>query len=195
MNSKKNTNRTKGILGSILLHVIILIALFFLGLKSQDPPPKEEGISINFGFIEDGSDNIQPEQQEEPINEINEEKIIDITESQNDIITQSEEEAPILKEKVEVNQTAEKESKEEIIRTVIDIGRRLDSPESIVPGTPKSSIVVGEVQSGKTAVMIGLVAMGLDHGFENILYCTGDNFNLAHQGTIRLDDYTGRVTG
>ena len=115
MNSKKNTNRTKGILGSILLHVIILIALFFLGLKSQDPPPKEEGISINFGFIEDGSDNIQPEQQEEPINEINEEKIIDITESQNDIITQSEEEAPILKEKVEVNQTAEKESKEEII--------------------------------------------------------------------------------
>ena len=98
-----------------MLHVIILIALCFLGLKSQDPPPKEEGISINFGFIEDGSENTQPEKQEEQINEINEEKIVDITENKNDIITQSEEETPILKEKVENNQTVEKESEEEII--------------------------------------------------------------------------------
>ena len=112
---KKNTNRTKGILGSIFLHVIILTTLCFLGLKSQDPPPKEEGISINFGFIEDGSENTQPEQQEEQINEINEEKIVDITENNNDIITQPEEETPILKEKVENNQTVEKESEEEII--------------------------------------------------------------------------------
>ena len=112
---KKNTNRTKGILGSIFLHVIILTALCFLGLKSQDPPPKEEGISINFGFMEDGSENIQPEQQEEQINEINEEKIVDITENKNDIVTQSEEETPILKEKVEINQPVEKETEEDII--------------------------------------------------------------------------------
>ena len=115
MKYKKNTNRTKGILGSIFLHAIILTALFFLGLKSQDPPPKEEGISINFGFVEDGSENTQPEQQEEQINEINEEKNVDIIENKNDIVTQSEEETPILKEKDEINQTVEKESEKEII--------------------------------------------------------------------------------
>ena len=114
MGSENKRHRTKGILGSILFHVIILITLFFLGLKSQDPPPAEEGISINFGFIEEGSENIQPNQQEE-INEVNEKKNINKLESNNEIITQSQDEAPILEEQEEIKKSQEKESEEKII--------------------------------------------------------------------------------
>ena len=54
---KNKTNGTKGILGSIS-HVIILTAFSLQGLSYTIPPPKEEGISINFfGNTEDGSRN------------------------------------------------------------------------------------------------------------------------------------------
>ena len=44
---------------TVILHVIILILLFYVGLTYLDPPP-ENGIAVNFGTTETGSGNIQP---------------------------------------------------------------------------------------------------------------------------------------
>ena len=57
--SAERKNRRHGFLGTILFHSILLICCFFLGLTYYDPPPAEEGISINFGFEETGSTNEQ----------------------------------------------------------------------------------------------------------------------------------------
>ena len=54
MTTSEKKSKRKGIIGTILFHALIIVAFLFMGLKYQDPPPKEEGISINFGFSEEG---------------------------------------------------------------------------------------------------------------------------------------------
>ena len=51
MSASEKKSKRNGIIGTILFHALLLIAFLFLGLTYQDPPPPEEGISINFGFI------------------------------------------------------------------------------------------------------------------------------------------------
>ena len=53
MSSSENKNKRKGIIGTILFHTLLLVAFIFMGLTYQDPPPAEEGISINFGFSDE----------------------------------------------------------------------------------------------------------------------------------------------
>ena len=50
MNSEEKRNKNKGIIGTILFHTLLLVMFLFMVLTYQDPPPAEEGISINFGF-------------------------------------------------------------------------------------------------------------------------------------------------
>ena len=65
MTSLKKRNKRKGIIGTTLLHSLLLIAFIFIGLTYQDPPPSEEGISINFGFSDEGLGKIEPEDTKE----------------------------------------------------------------------------------------------------------------------------------
>ena len=58
-------NKRQGVIGTIIFHVIILFSFLFMGLKYQDPPPAEEGISIDFGFIDDGFGEIESENIDE----------------------------------------------------------------------------------------------------------------------------------
>jgi hypothetical protein len=54
MIAAEKKSKRKGIIGTILFHTLLLVAFLFMGLKYQDPPPAEEGISINFGFMDEG---------------------------------------------------------------------------------------------------------------------------------------------
>ena len=116
MTSSEKKNKRKGIIGTILFHALLLIAFLFMGLTYQDPPPAEEGISINFGFSDEGLGEIEPESTED-ITEIVEEEIIEEQiESTEEIITQSTVETPTV-EKTEKKEKVEKkeEPKEEVI--------------------------------------------------------------------------------
>ena len=93
-------NKTKGIIGTILFHSLLLISFLFLGLTYQDPPPEEEGININFGFNNEGSSENEPQNTEE-LTEIIEEIIEEQTESNENIITQSLIETSVI-EKTEI---------------------------------------------------------------------------------------------
>ena len=77
MLATEKKNKIKGFIGTIIFHALILIAFLFMGLTYQDPPPLEEGISINFGFNDTGLGEIEPEDTEE-INEISESEIIEL---------------------------------------------------------------------------------------------------------------------
>jgi len=81
---------------TVILHVIILILLFFFGLTYLDPPP-EKGIAVNFGTTDYGKGDIQPAQpvktapkqtSPEPIPETK-------NEVKEEVVTQDNEEAPI----------------------------------------------------------------------------------------------------
>jgi outer membrane biosynthesis protein TonB len=116
MTSLEKKNKRKGIIGTILFHALLLVAFLFMGLTYQDPPPPEEGISINFGFSDEGLGEIEPEDTEE-VTEIVEEKIIEEQiESTDDIFTQSVVETPAVEKTEEKKKVIEKEEpKEEVI--------------------------------------------------------------------------------
>lgn len=100
---------------TVIIHVIIIILLFWVGLKYLDPPP-ENGIAVNFGTTDFGSDNNQPT---EPVKTapkqttpppVAQEK----SEVEEEVVTQENEEAPVIKqeEKKEVQEEVPEEEPE-----------------------------------------------------------------------------------
>ena len=82
-----------------VIYALLLIVLFFAGLKYLDPPP-ESGIAINFGTSDQGSGNIQPKAaiQAAPRNTSPEPQVQKSAEAKEEVVTQDIEEAPVLKE-------------------------------------------------------------------------------------------------
>ena len=52
----------------------------------------------------------------------------------------------------------------------------------------KKGLVVGDVQSGKTANYIGLINLAVDIGYKNVVLLTGTTENLRNQTQKRIDD-------
>jgi flagellar biosynthesis GTPase FlhF len=50
----------KGIIGTAIFHIIVLILLFILGFFTPLPLPGEEGILVNFGTSDDGFGSVEP---------------------------------------------------------------------------------------------------------------------------------------
>lgn len=51
----------KGLTGTIIYHLLIILLLIFAGLTYPDPPPEEEGILVNFGTDDTGFGDFEPE--------------------------------------------------------------------------------------------------------------------------------------
>ncbi len=116
MSSSAKKDKRKGILGTILFHGLLLVAFLFMGLTYQIPPPPEEGISINFGFSDEGLGKIEPESTEETTEIVEEEVIEQQIESTEEIVTQSETETPAVEKTEEKEKVVKKEDpKEEVI--------------------------------------------------------------------------------
>ena len=92
---------------TIIVHVIILILLFYVGMKYLDPP-LEEGIAVNFGTTETGSGKIQPTEkiQSAPQRATSEPPSQPKSEIKEEVVTQDNEDAPVIKkEKPKKQQT------------------------------------------------------------------------------------------
>jgi len=85
---------------TVIVHVIILILLFFVGMRYLDPPI-EQGIAVNFGTSDTGSGNIQPTEkiQSAPQKTTSEPVSQPKTEIKEEVVTQDNEEAPVIKRK------------------------------------------------------------------------------------------------
>ena len=94
-NSEKH--KRKGLYGTLLFHALLLLCFMFMGLTYTIPPPPEEGITINFGFNDFGSGNIQPEEiveeTQKSVESMEELNIPDVIETP----TQITEDAPTIK--------------------------------------------------------------------------------------------------
>jgi len=60
MSSSAKKDKQKGLVGTILFHALLIVAFLFMGLTYQIPPPPEEGISINFGYMDEGMSETEP---------------------------------------------------------------------------------------------------------------------------------------
>ena len=135
MTAAEKKSKRKGIIGTVLFHALLLVAFLFMGLKYQDPPPAEEGISINFGYMDEGLGELEPEDTEE-VTEIVEEEIIEQQiESKQEIVTQSTVETPTV-EKTEKKEKVVK--KEEPKEEVIEEKKPEVNKKALYPGKKKN---------------------------------------------------------
>lgn len=83
---------------TLLLHIGILLLLFYFGFTYLDPPP-ENGIAINFGTSESGSGNIQPREPQKSLEKSvtnSQSTQISSSKSQEEVTTQTIQEAPVI---------------------------------------------------------------------------------------------------
>ncbi len=107
---------------TVVLHVLILLLLFYVGLTYLDPPP-EDGIAVNFGTMDTGSGDVQPNEpiksapQETTSPPVSQPK----SEIKDEVVTQDNEEAPVIKKeekKVEAVETPKETPKKELPKKV-----------------------------------------------------------------------------
>lgn len=127
MSLLETKHQKKSMIITSILYVLIIIFLFLVGLKYLDPPP-ENGIEINFGTTDYGSEDIQPT---EPVKTAPKQNIPEPTPQETstttqpveeEVATQNVEEAPVIEEKKEpkkvketpVEQKPKEEPKEEV---------------------------------------------------------------------------------
>ncbi|MFA5419942.1 MAG: hypothetical protein WC341_15925 [Bacteroidales bacterium] len=116
---KLNKDKRKALVGTIMVHLIILVALLFIALRTPLPLPGEEGVEVNLGYDDRGSGIVQedtpppvatpapkPKEEVAPPEPVPEEV-------KEEIITQNTEEAPVIEEKKEVEKPKEPEKKPE----------------------------------------------------------------------------------
>ena len=152
MNKSYSKHKLKGIIFSLIFHLIAIASFFYFGLSYQTPPPKEKGIAINFGFNNNSNNiNIKEVETSPETKKINNSNLI--TPPSNTTINQSVEETisineiekkikepitdPEIIEEVEVvnENNEEKESEEtiesEIKNEVIEVEQQAVDPKAI----------------------------------------------------------------
>lgn len=66
MSMKLDKDKRAGIIGTIIFHLILLIGLIFLALRTPLPLPGEEGVEVILGYTDAASGPVQPASQATP---------------------------------------------------------------------------------------------------------------------------------
>tara|TARA_B100000989_G_scaffold137366_1_gene102069 strand:+ start:252 stop:1094 length:843 start_codon:yes stop_codon:yes gene_type:complete len=203
MNKSSSKHKLKGILFSLIFHILAIASFFYFGLSYQTPPPQEKGIAINFGF-NNSSNNINMEEVETPkeIKTVNNSNLI--TPPNNTIINQSVEETisvneiekkskelitkpEIIEEEVEIvyENNEEKESEEtiesDIKNEVIEEQQQVVDPKAIFSKKNKNKNLFDEskIKLGGESNVKNENIEGYESGFDGISFSLeGRNVSL-----------------
>ncbi len=96
--SNQKKDRAIAVIGTILVHTMVLLVLFLMAFRTPLPLPGEEGVEVDLGMYNQGMGQVQPDkpavpQQSSPAMPQEDET----TKSKDDIVTQDTEEAPSIK--------------------------------------------------------------------------------------------------
>lgn len=149
----------KGIIGTVIFHLLLIFVLVFFGLSSPLPLPAEEGILVNFGYEDDGSGNVdpnpgeyQPTESEPLAQEIPESNPQpNNTSDQNDVVTQDFEEAAKVEKKTETKvkeKTKEQIEKERIEKELIE-KQRLETERKRIEAEKEAKRIADEEKRKK----------------------------------------------
>jgi len=109
-------NKRTGLIGTVIFHLVLLLLFAFFGMTYLEPPPEEEGITINFGTSDVGQFDQQtkvPTEENTPPTEtvVTETKPQETVEEE--ILTQDIEEAPAIDKKEKKKEEVKEVVKEE----------------------------------------------------------------------------------
>ena len=90
-----NEKKDKGIAiaGTIVVHALVLLVLFLMAFRTPLPLPGEEGVEVDLGMMDQGMGNIQPEKPAIPMAAQPQQQQ---NKSNEDIVTQNDDEAPAI---------------------------------------------------------------------------------------------------
>ena len=137
MTSAEKKNKRNGIIGTILFHIILLLSFLFMGLTYKTPPPPEEGISINFGFDDEGIKEIQPEDKSLESNPIVKEVIQEPVKVLEKIITQETVKTEIIETPKEIKKENKEKKLEAEEEVVIEKIEPVVNKKALYPGNKK----------------------------------------------------------
>lgn len=128
------SEKSKGIIGTSILHIVILILLIFVAFIPPEPPEFEEGILVNFGTDETGLGMIEPssppvQEEASPPPPQTATKV----QTEDPMLTQNNEEAPEVKK---VDPEAEKKRLEKLeadrkLKEQLEIERKKKEQEEL----------------------------------------------------------------
>jgi len=162
------SEKGKGIIGTVIFHIILAVILIVTGFHTPLPLPEEEGILVNFGTDETGSGLLEPapssSEQQSSITEPEEpssEEIVEVSrdeqfaaEQQEEAqLTQEFEEAPVVEKKVEQPDPEEirkREEAERIRQQQLDEERKRREAEAAAEAERKR---IEEEQRRRTEIM------------------------------------------
>lgn len=108
---KLPSEKSKGLAGTIIIHLILLLVLVFVSFSVPPPPVYEEGIEVNFGTSETGFGDLEPAPVAEQIDAVPPPPANESVKTvEEPLLTQDDEEAPEVKK---VDPEAEKKKKEQ----------------------------------------------------------------------------------
>lgn len=189
------TSKTKGIVGSTVIHILIVVLLILFGFSTPLPLPGEEGILINFGDSDDGFGLIEPrktiEQETAPAQE-------NIQENESPI-TQDFEEAPSLPQtKPDPKPKPEKPKEKKPVEPKPEKPREVDQ-RILFPGQQTDGGTSGEGETGKEGNQGALEGDPNSPNREGGTTSGGDgiSFSLGNRAALSLPqpDYPKQKSG
>jgi TonB family protein len=93
MNNKEKKDKGIAIVGTIVVHALVLLVLFLMAFRTPLPLPGEEGVEVDLGMMDQGMGNIQPEKPAIPMAAQSQQQQ---NKSKEDIVTQNDDEAPAI---------------------------------------------------------------------------------------------------
>jgi hypothetical protein len=115
-------DQRKALVGTIVVHAVLLVALFFFAFVTPLPLPGEEGVEVNLGYMDQGMGKVQPKPKKvketpkpEPKPKVTPPKPQE--QVKEELVTQKTDEAPALDDKKEEKKPdpkQEEKPKEEI---------------------------------------------------------------------------------
>jgi len=148
---KIDKDKRRGIIGTIIVHVLVIISLFLIALRTPLPLPGEEGVEINFGYDETGFGNVQSETPP-PIANPTPPKVVqpqpqpepEPIEQEEEIIEQNIEDAPVIEEIVKEKPEEPKEVEKEPEKKPEEKPEPIKEQEEEITEEPIDSTFVSE---------------------------------------------------
>ena len=130
----KDKDRRKALIGTIIFHSVLLLALVFMALTTPLPLPGEEGVEVDLGYSDQGMGWVQPDEPVQemvpvtppPVQEAVEEVI------EEEIVTADNEEVPQIEE-IEQEEPEEPVKQEEIVEPEPEPEQELETQEEPEP--------------------------------------------------------------
>lgn len=138
--STERKNKTIAAAGTLLVHALILLALFFMAFRTPLPLPGEEGVEVDLGMYNQGMGLVQPDhsaipEQSTPPKPHEDES----SKSKEEVVTQDTDEAPSIKKEKEKDpkQQPEVKPKEKPEKTE-ETPQQTVNPKALFKGKDKS---------------------------------------------------------